>query len=788
MVDRSLKVLEFFCLLDLLKEFSVSPLGRKRCEELRPSCQLPLIRSRMAEVLELKTILETLGDFPVRGLKDITAILEQLEVQGAVLAIQGLLDIHQQIDLCKGLKRFFQKLDNVPVPRLQEKISKLSSLNTLEKEVFRAVNIKGEILDQASPALSDIRHRLGEVREKAKGVLEHLLHREDLQIVFQEQIITVRNGRYVLLIKSEYKNHLKGIIHDQSQSHMSFFFEPLQVVPFNNEINILTGEEKEEEYRILADLSNKIRGELTSLREDFEILGELDFLYALSRFSILLKSSEPQLSEDGGIEMKKARNPFLVLQEEGYVVPIDLRMEEGIKVLILSGANAGGKTVALKTLGLLTLMAQCGLPIPAAEGSRVRVFQDVFAVIGDEQNIGENLSTFSSHLLHVNQILQQAGPRSLVLLDELGVGTQASEGCALAMGFLDQFREKGASVLVTTHFDRLKVYGYLQSDVENVAVEFNEETLEPRYTLFYGSPGLSNAFLVAEKLGISRKVLERAGHHRDGGDQEVTRALETLGRLKADTEGQRSQLIQLKEEAENERRRLREIVEKIKEKREEILSKAEAKGRKLVQKTEDDLKEWMNQWKAEKERLNVASIKEYRKEISELKEKISAPLRKREDRAVLSSLKVGERVRIGSLKKQGILTKVEETFRRAEVLTDRAKVKVPFSEIVPVREEEEEGKSELPKDPRLFHGEHSSPPSQLNVIGLTVEDALSEVDHFIDQALLHGQEKVLIIHGVGSGRLREAIGKYLREHQAVKNVAPGDVRKGGRGITLVELR
>ena len=543
------------------------------------------------------------------------------------------------------------------------------------------------------------------------------------------------------------------------------------------------GEEKEEEYRILADLSDKVREERQNLWNDFEMLGELDLLYAMARLSIRLKGVSPLLNEEGKIEMREARNPLLILQREDQVVPIHLRMGDGIRVLIVSGANAGGKTVALKTLGLLTLMVQSGLPIPVAEGSQVEVFQDIFAVIGDEQNIEENLSTFSSHLLHVNQILEKAGPKSLVLLDELGVGTHAQEGCALAMGFLDRFRESGASIVVTTHFDRLKAYGYLHPDVENVAVEFDEETLEPKYTLIYGSSGLSNAFLIAEKFGISDKVLEAARYHQDGSGEEVTRALKTLERLKKDAEREKLQASKMKEELGLERQRLKKILETIKEKRLEIYSKAEEKARKTVQKIEEELKEWVRRNKEEKIPLSLQ-----RKQLQEIREKFFPSIRKKGHRAIWSGLKVGERVRIESLRSDGILMNVVEPLNRAEVLTDKAKVKAPLSEIVQVTEEKEKEEMGFQKAQSFLKRAGEEPSSQLNIIGLTVEDALPKVDKFIDQALLHGLEKVTIIHGVGSGRLRNAIGQYLTGHRAVKSFSPGETMKGGRGITIVELR
>lgn len=783
MDDRSLKLLEFFHLLDLLKEYAVSPLGRKRCEALRPSVDLPSIQSRLAEVMELKKILEIEEDIPLRGLKDIGGIFNKLDIEGSVLEIRELLDLYDQMVLCKGLRRFFQKLEPIRTLRLQEKISKLSYQKVLEKEILQSINTKGEILDRASPELWDIRQRLAAVREKAKGVLENLLHQEGLQSIFQEHLITLRNGRYVLLIKAEFKHRLEGIIHDQSQSRMTYFFEPLQGVALNNEINILMGEEKEEEARILAELSDKVREERQRLWNDFEILGDLDFLYAMAKLSIRLKSVQPLLNEEGRVKMEEAKNPLLMLQQKDQVVPIHLHMGDKIKVLIISGANAGGKTVALKTLGLLTLMAQSGLPIPVAEGSHVGVFQDIFAVIGDEQNIEENLSTFSSHLLHVNQILEKAGPHSLVLIDELGVGTHAQEGCALAMGFLDQFRERGASTVVTTHFDRLKAYGYLHPEVENVAVAFDEKTLEPRYTLTYGSSGVSNAFLVAEKLGISRKVLEAAYAHRVGSGEEVTRTLEVLEQLKSEAKKERNEFLKMKQEVGLERQKLKKILETIKERRQEILSRAEEKARKAVQSVEEDLKQWTRRRKEERVPLGLK-----RKEIQQIREKYFPPVRGEEPPSILGGLKIGEHVRIDSLRSTGILTHIKREMKQAEVLTDQAIVKAPLCEIVQVTEEEGKKERGIQKDQPLFKGKISEPYSQLNVIGLTVEEALPKVDKLIDQALLHGLEKICIIHGVGSGRLRNAIHQYLSGHRAVKNFSPGETIRGGRGMTNVELK
>lgn len=787
MDERSLRVLEFYQFIDILKEFSVSPLGRKGCEALRPSNDLSWIQTRLTEVLELKAILEVEDDLPLHGLKDIGEVFQRLEVEGSVLNVEELIDVYKQIELVRGLKRFFQRLDPALTPRLQEKVQGLSNLKALEKEILHTLSPKGEILDKASPVLSEIRNRLSEVREKVQRILEQMLVQEEWQPLLQDQFVTIRNGRYVLPVKSSYKNRLDGIVHDQSQTRLTLFFEPLQIVSYNNEINLLTGEEKEEEYRILADLSMRVREELHGLEADFKILGDLDLLYAMAKLSIRMKGVQPYLAGGGKIEMKGARHPLLALQQGGQVIPIDLRFGDGINTLMISGANAGGKTVALKTLGLLTLMVQSGFPIPVAEGSHARVFQDVFAVIGDEQNIEKNLSTFSSHLLHLNQIIEKTGPHSLVLLDELGVGTDAQEGSALAMGFLDRFREKGASIVITTHFDRLKAYGYLHPDVENVAVEFDQETLEPKYTLSYGFSGLSNAFLVAEKLGISEDILERARHYREGGGQEISRVLATLEKLKSETEKERTELRRMKEEVASKRQRLREAVEQIKGKREEILGRAEEEAKKAVLAVEAELKEWIRRKKEEKARSNPLRLSVQRREIQAIKEKF-LPVRKGKDVPSSSTVpRVGDRVRVESLRSEGVVLKMEDSDDRVEVMTERGKVKASLSDIVKVGGKEEEKEPQAPKSVWSAKGIPQEPPSSINVIGLTVEDALPLVDRFIDQALLHGLEKVQIIHGVGSGRLRDGIGKFLRKHQGVKRFGLGEGMKGGAGITLVEL-
>jgi len=786
MDELSLRVLEFDHLLNVLKTYAVSSLGRRRCETLRPTADLSVVRSRLAHVAEMKAILEAGGDLPIHGLKDVGPILDRLDIEGVTLGAPELIDLCRQIELSRGVKRFLEKLDEKQFPRLWQIAQQLNAPRALEKEILHAIDPKGEILDRASVTLSEIRHRLRTVRERVKGLLEGLLRREDLRSIFQEELITLRNGRYVLLVKAEHKHRLEGIVHDQSQSERTYFIEPLQAVSYNNETNILAAEEKEEEYRILRELTHRVREEVESLRTDLEILGELDQLYAIARFSISLRATEPILNQEGRIDLREARHPLLSLQMGKEVVPIHLRMGQGIKVLILSGANAGGKTVALKTLGLLTLMAQSGLPIPVAEGSEAALFEGVFGMIGDEQDISEHLSTFSSHLLHLNRLLEEAGPKSLVLLDELGVGTDAQEGAALAMGYLDRFRAKGSFVMVTTHFDRLKAYGYFHSDVQNVAVEFDQETLEPRYTLSYGAPGQSNAFLVAEKLGVPYEVLESARRYLEGGEEEVSRLMQLLQQERSGLEGERRALLTLKEEVALERKRLREVVEGIKRRKQEILVRAEEKARKMTQAMEEELKEWVRLKKEEVLSRKTSPVREFRKVVQEVRERTFPEARRKRKAEEPVGLKIGEYVRIESLGRKGVVTKIEEPLKRVEVWTDRGRVKTSLSDIGRVEDTEGEHEVSDPREMSRIDSARSEMSSELNVVGFTVDEALPVVDKFIDQALLHGLKEVQIIHGVGSGRLRGAIGQFLHDHQGVKRFVPGEGR-GGAGVTVVEL-
>ncbi len=790
MDDRTLRVLEFYRLLDVMKEFSISPLGRRRVERLRPTTELPAILTRLSEVIELKEILERSGDLPLRGLKDIEEILRKLDVEGAVLEVKDLLDIYANIQLCKGLKRFFLRFEPYNVSNLWQKVSRFSYLKNLEKDILWAIDKRGEILDHASPKLSEVRDQIKKIRNRINHVLEHILLRDDLSHIFQDRFITIRNGRYVLPVKSDYKNVLEGIIHDQSQSGMTIFLEPLEVISLNNDMNILSAEEKAEEYRILKDLSDKVRYEKEKLWGDFEILGELDMLYAMARLTIVLQGIKPIIDDSGNIDIKGARNPILLLQKEKEVVPIDLKIGNEKKVLIISGANAGGKTVALKTMGLLCLMVQSGLPIPVSDGSRMTIFDQIYAVIGDEQDIEENLSTFSSHLIHVNEILEKSGNRSLILIDELGVGTNAREGCALAMGFLDQFREKGALIVIITHFDNLKIYGYLHKDVENAAVEFDEKTLEPKYKLYYGYSGLSNAFLVAERLGISKKVIDLSKKYADGGDSELSERLKILEELKRKIEVERLELLQLKEEVSLERKRLKEILEGIRDKRKEIILKAEEKAKLILKQLEQEVGNWVRLKREEIKNSNerLKSLYAYKKEIKEIKEKFFPSIKHNEFRKIEGNLHIGENVKIEALKSTGILTKVDKNSDKVEILTDRIKVKAPISQIIKVEGVEGEIDRFNQKGFSTLNIDSDEAPSRLNVIGLRVEDALPEIDKFIDRAILHGLEKIYVIHGIGSGRLRSAIAGFLSDHPGVKQFSSADKTEGGHGVTVIELR
>jgi DNA mismatch repair protein MutS2 len=781
MDNQPFKALEFDQVLELLKGFAASTVGKVLCGTLKPQRKLSWIKKRLGEVDELKEIIEVYGDIPLGDIKDVRGAVARAKIEGAVLSPEEILDILGNIKVSYGLKSSFKKVKG-DFSLFGELVSRLSDLKDLKAGIVRTIDGKGRIFDNASSALRQIRSDIAAYRKRIKASLEEMMRREDLQPLFQEKLITVRNGRYVLPIKSEFKGHMEGIVHDHSHSKMTIFLEPLEVVDQNNELSILLEDERQEERRILSALTQRIGGCHQELLRDLDVLGEIDLLHAKVKLSQKLGGVNPLVNRDGRVRLLGVRHPLLYLKEGSRTVPVDIYLDGYSKGLIISGANAGGKTVALKTLGLLSLMAQSGIHIPAAEGSEMPLYHTIFADIGDEQNIQEHLSTFSAHILSLTRILEKSDEHSLVLLDELGVGTNAREGSALAIGVLDYLIDKGATVVVTTHLDELKAYGYLNKGVVNVSVAFDSETLEARYELIYGNSGSSNAFVVAEKMGFPRAVVNLAKRSIDDQGSGKSRIIRDIEELQEDLRREREEIGVLKEEIQGRRDRLREVIGRMRERKQQILQEVEDRGRAILQQTESELKRISEEFAKEgisSPRIPKADLRKAREHFF-----LEFGTRRRKGRKV-AGLKVGDWVRVVTLNRAGVISRIHRETKRGDVQIDNLKVKVPLSDL-------ERTEPPLPEDgtrddgPKYEAAVEKVIPPEVNVVGLTVEEALPVVDKFIDDALLGGLEEVDIIHGTGTGRLREAIGKHLRHHRHVKRFGPKDVMKPG--VTVVEFR
>jgi DNA mismatch repair protein MutS2 len=592
------------------------------------------------------------------------------------------------------------------------------------------------------------------LRARIRGTLENLWEREDLRKVFQEQIITLRNDRYVVAVKAEFKNTLPGIIHDQSQSRATFFIEPLSTLGENNELNMLLQDEKEEERRILLFLTDRVREKSKEIRRAVEVLGHLDLVFAKAKWARGCQGTLPALNDRGYWRLRGARHPLLGAK----AVPIDLHLEPGQSTLILTGANAGGKTAALKTLGLLTLIAQSGVPIPAADGSEVAVFNKVFADIGDEQDLRENLSTFSAWIRSVAHILQEADESSLVLLDEAGGGTDPGEGAALTMAILDGLHNRGVKVMVTTHLHLLKAYGAIHPHVANVSVEFDPVTLRPSYRLLYGLPGESHALLMAQKWGLPAEIVRKAHNYRGEGEQKTSQLLQSLEQAQREMERKLQEGEKIKGEAEAFRQRTEILLRQTQEEEGRLLARVREEAQAVVQQARADLRLLISEFKA-KGRTDLHRLGQ---EIQAVEERIGDWVREKSEEVKSSagpetppSSSVSPDATLDRLKEVFAQKSGEKSFRPAK----RGRIDYPMP----------------------------SAKREIKVIGLRVEEAIPLVDKAIDEAFLSGLKELEVIHGAGTGRLRQAVREHLQEHPLVRAFLPGGPGRGGNGVTVADI-
>lgn len=784
MIEETLRVLEYDKVRTILAGFTSTSPGRERALALRPLAAGEEVTASLAEISEMTGLLASAGAPPVGGMRDLRETLRSLR-EGAWLPPELLLDVLASAEAAADCRRHFAGEERAP--RLAARAVELAALPELRRQIRASIGPRGEILDAASFELGELRHDIQQTRTRIRRSLERLLASDTLAGAFQERIITERGGRYVVPVRSDHRGQVKGFVHDESASGQTLYVEPTAVLEDNNRLQGLLREEQREIERILRRLSALVRREGEALAANQEILAHLDFVAAGGRFSLACDGAAPRLAESPLLELRGARHPLLLVNPDGTprgidAVPVDILIGEGNDTLVISGPNTGGKTVALKTAGLLALMVRSGLHVPCRPESRVHLFRRVFADIGDEQSIEENLSTFSGHLTRIGRILAEADGDALVLLDEAGTGTDPAEGGALALAVLDTLRERGARVVLTTHLNLVKGYAHMREGVENAAVEFDPRTLAPTYRLHYGIPGASSAFTIARRLGLPEQVLERAGRYLGEGEREGLELIEKLNRLRKELDAEMAETRRLREEARRERDRRKALLRELEEQKREVLEKASRRGEERVKAAERSLRALLEEARrgaaAPPERARLASeLQQVREDVSALK-----PAPRRQGR-VPREVRPGEILRVPALGAEGEVVRVEGG--EVELSLGGKKLRRPLAELEQF-------------SPRRFAGkrpgrvrsdvEREGFQPRLLLVGKRVDVALPVLDRFIDDALLHGMKEVEVVHGSGEGILRKAVREFLARHREVTAFRAADLAQGGDNVTIVELR
>jgi DNA mismatch repair protein MutS2 len=779
-----LRVLEFDKFIALLARFTASEPGRALVLALAPLGEETAVKLALAEATEMVTYQSTGGTLPLAGNRDLLPLLGQLQAEGSWLAPLALLDLLVSLEAAQECRRALA--GRAELENLQVLATGITPLRDLADELRGTIGPRGEILDRASADLAAIRRQMLQLRARIRKTLEGLLLSERYAGVFQDNLVTERNGRYVLPVRADHRSRIKGFVHDESASGQTLYVEPATVLDANNELQHLQREEKREEERILRRLSAAARHYRPALLENQRILTRLDLRAAIARYARLTDACAPQLVATPLLELRSARHPLLLIDPAGsprnmVVVAIDLLLGEESDTLVVSGPNTGGKTVALKTAGLLLTMVKAGLPIPCSPASRVHLFARLFADIGDEQSLEQSLSTFSGHLVRLREILTAADSDSLVLLDEVGTGTDPSEGGALALAILDTLRERGARVMVTTHLNLVKGYAQLHPGVSNAAVEFDHQTLAPAYRLHYGIPGASNAMTIARRLGLPEDVLARAEAYLGDDERAGLQVMEELNLLKQQAYAERDIVRQLRVQAEVDRDKRKRLLQESEAQRQELLEKATRRADRLLRDTEARLKTILSQAEAgthdARSRAELTSaLHVVRDEVTQVRSLPAAPPKPP------TEVKLGEILRIVDLQSEGEVTRLLDG--GVELDCGGKKLRLPLARLAPCspRRFARKGAARMKKtiEDRPFQ-------TKLLLVGKRMEEALILLDRALDDALINGLSEMEIVHGAGEGILRRAVREFLSGHQGIRGFHPAEAGHGGDNVTVVEL-
>ena len=782
MKETSLKVLEYNKIIKLLTAKAGSSLGKEKIINLLPSSNYKIIEESLNETAEALLITTVSDNIPLGGIRDLKIILKKANI-GAMLEANEFLNIAGTLSAAKKIKKFFKELD-LEATLLKTWAAKIEVLTQLEQQIENSIDEHGNLLDSASVELGKLRREIRTSQLKIKEKLDAILRSSEYQKYFQDSLVTLRGDRYVIPIKQEYRQFFPGIVHDQSSSGATLFIEPISIIDLNNTVKELMANEKHEIERILKALAVQVLKYEQQIRLDMEILGHFDFVFAKAKFALEFQASRPEINNDGLVELKQARHPLIPPEK---VVPIDILLGKDFSTLLITGPNTGGKTVTLKTLGLFVLMAQAGLFIPAQTGSKLPVYNNVFADIGDEQSIEQSLSTFSSHMTKLIRILDVIKTGDLFLVDEIGSGTDPQEGAALAMAILDVVQEAGIATVATTHYSELKSYAYNRCGVENASVEFDLNSLRPTYKLLIGIPGSSNAFSISTKLGLSAEIIDKANEFLSKEHLQFEYVLAEMEKqklmyaeLNEDLAKREAEIVVLEQRLKNEK-------ENINDRKNRIITKAEEEKANIIRKTKREVEQIISELKEQfddhgmKERQRA--IEAARKELKE-KTKIITPEEYKSMPALeIDKVKIGDSVFVTTLNAKATVIEI----KGKSILVELGLMKTMVSSDV-CRKTSTDNKSVITKPKKISLNKIQEVQPSIDIRGVNVQEGEDILNKYLDDVILCGLTRILVIHGKGTGALKKGIRNFLQNHSCVEKIEIAELNEGGDGATVVFMK
>lgn len=791
MNKKGLKVLEYNKIIELLISQAGSEMAKEKLKALTPSDNAAEIREHLSETTEAVSVIVRKGSLPVGQIYDIENPMH-LARKGGSLTMRQLLQVLYNLKVASNVVTFL-KSDLPPLPIINGMAEVIVTFPRLAERIDRCILSEDEMADSASPELRNIRRDIVRQNDAIRNRLNNILNSSTSKTYLQDAIVTMRDGRYVVPVKAENRAKIPGIVHDQSGSGATLFIEPQAVVELNNKLRELELAEKAEIERILAELSSNVAEHFHDIMNNQKLLIDMDVIFAKGKLSCMMQAEEPAIDEGGYLDLKEARHPLI---DPKKVVPINVSIGKDYNTLVITGPNTGGKTVTLKTIGLLAMMCQSGLHIPAAGTSRMPVYKDIFADIGDEQSIEQSLSTFSSHMRNTVELVEKADIGTLVLLDELGAGTDPTEGAALAIAILERLAAQGAQTVATTHYNELKKYALSTPGVENASMEFNVETLSPTYRLSIGVPGKSNAFEISRKLGLPSEIIDRANNLLEKGDIEFEDVLSAIEADKKRAEDERDEAAALaasmrKQQEELSRR------EKLLEKREkEALQKAKEEARAIIKEAKDTASEVQRELR---ELSKVQSLGERNKRLEQGKRRLKETENRYQDGIVreinenpvsIDDVQVGDKVKLLTLDQTGEVLTLPDEKGDLMVKVGIMKINVNLSDLMMINEQKSGGKGSKSagRYGNLYRAKAMAVSTSVNVVGKNLEDATMEVEKYLDDAYMAGLKEVTVIHGRGQGILKEGLRQLFKRNKLVASFRKGSYNEGGEGVTIVKLK